>query len=53
MFIVTVHLGKLELTTPFFTYEYALKEMNFVVEECENLRAIGFIKEYSVELKKE
>lgn len=53
MFKVTLHWEELETTASFFTYEYALKELNFLVKESEKFRSDGFIKAYSVELKKE
>ena len=53
MFIVTLLWDGLETTTPFYNYEYALRELNFLVKESEKFRSNGFIKDYCVELKKE
>lgn len=53
MFKVTLHWEELEITTSFFTYEYALNELKHLVKESEKFRSDGFIKAYSVELKKE
>ena len=53
MFRVTLRWDELETTTSFYNYEYALRELNFLVKESEQFHAKGFIKKYSVELKKE
>ena len=53
MFKVTLFWDGLETTTSFYNYEYALRELNFLVKESEKIRASGFIKAYCVELKKE
>ena len=53
MFKVTLRWDELETTTSFYNYEYALRELNFLIKESEKFRANGFIKKYSVELKKE
>ena len=53
MFIVTLLWDGLETITSFYNYEYALRELNFLVKESEKFRANGFIKDYCVELKKE
>lgn len=53
MFKVTLHWEELETTTSFYNYEYALRELNFLVKESEKFRAKGFIKAYCVELKQE
>lgn len=53
MFRVTLWWDELEATTSFRNYEYALRELNFLVNQSEALRADGFIKAYCVELKKE
>ena len=53
MFKVTLWWDELETTTAFYNYEYALRELNFLVKESEKFRANGFIKAYCVELKKE
>lgn len=52
MFEVTLHWDGLETTTSFYNYEYALRELNFLVKESEKFRAAGFIKDYCVEVKK-
>ena len=53
MFRVTLNWDGSEDTLVFYNYEYALRELNSLVKESERFRASGFIKEYSVELKKE
>lgn len=53
MFIVNVNWDGIKTTTSFFTYEYALKELNFLSGESEKFYNNGLIKKYSVELKKE
>ena len=53
MFKVALWWDEQETTTSFYNYEYALKELNFFVEESEKIRAKGLIKAYCVELKKE
>lgn len=53
MFVVTLNWDGLKTTTSFFTYEYALNELKHLVKESEKFRSDGFIKAYSVELKKE
>ena len=55
MFRVTLRWDDVETSTSFFKYEYALREMNFLIKESEKMRMRdnGFIKEYSVELKRE
>ena len=53
MFSVTLRWDDLETTTSFYNYEYALRELNFLIKESEKFHANGFIKKYSVELKKE
>ena len=53
MFKVTLRWDDLETTTYFYNYEFALRELNFLIKESEKIRANGFIKKYSVELKKE
>lgn len=52
MFEVTLHWDGLETTTSFYNYEYALRELNFLVKESEKLRSAGFINDYCVEIKK-
>ena len=53
MFKVTLIWDDLETTTSFYNYEFALRELNFLVKESEKFRSNGFINEYHVELKKE
>ena len=53
MFRVTLRWDDLETTTSFYNYAYALRELNFLIKESERFHANGFIKKYSVELKKE
>ena len=53
MFKVTLHWDDMKTTTQFYSYEYAVRELNFLVRESEKYRTTGFIKEYSIELKKE
>ena len=53
MFRVTLRWDDLETTTSFYNYEYALRELNFLIKESEKFCANGFIKDYCVELKKE
>ena len=53
MFRVTLRWDDLETATSFYNYEYALRELNFLIKESEKFQANGFIKKYSVELKKE
>ena len=53
MFTVTLFWDGLETTASFHNYEYALRELNFLIKESEKFYANGFIKKYSVELKKE
>lgn len=53
MFIVTLRWDDLETTTSFYNYEFALRHLNLLIKESEKIRAYGFIKKYSVKLKKE
>ena len=53
MFKVILRWDELETNTQFYNYEFALRELNFLVKESEKFRASGFIKSYCVELKKE
>ena len=53
MFKVTLHWDEVETTTQYYNYEYALRELNFLVMESEKFRSAGFIREYSIELKQE
>ena len=53
MFKVPLWWDELETTTSFYNYEYALRELNFLVKESEKFRANCFIKTYRVELRKE
>ena len=53
MFIVTLNWDGLKTTTSFYNYEYALRELNFLIRESEKFHNNGFIKKYSVELKRE
>lgn len=53
MFKVTLHWEELETTASFYNLEYALRELNFLIRESEKFHNNGFIKAYSVELKKE
>ena len=53
MFIVTLRCDELEITSAFHNYEYALIDLNSLIREAEKSRANGFIKKYSVELRKE
>ena len=53
MFKVTLRWDDLETATSFYNYEFALRELNFLIKESEKFYANGFIKKYSVELKKE
>ena len=53
MFKVTLRWDDLETTTSFYNYEYALRQLGFLIKESERFHSNGFIKKYSVELKKE
>lgn len=53
MFKVTLHWDEMETASQYYNYEYAVRELNFLVRESEKFRTAGFIKEYSIELKKE
>lgn len=53
MFKVTLHWDEIETATQYYNYEYAVRELNFLVRESEKFRTAGFIKEYSIDLKKE
>lgn len=53
MFRVTLWWDGQETDASFYNYEYALRELNFLVKEFEKFRASGFIKAYCVELKRE
>ena len=53
MFRVTLRWDELETVTSFYNYEYALRELNFLVKESEKFHSNGFIKKYSVALKKD
>lgn len=53
MFIVTLNWDGFETIAQFYNYEYALRDLNLSVKISEKFRSDGFIKAYSVELKKE
>lgn len=53
MFKVTLRWDGAETTASFYNYEYALRELNFLIREAEKFHTNGLIKKYCVELKKE